>query len=165
MSLEAFRPAEVVYIGFGSNLGDREANFHRAQEKLQATPGIEVLRCSAAREYPPMGPPQPDYLNAVIEIRTTLEPERLLSALQGVEKELGRTRDVRWGPRTVDLDILFWQDRIVEAERLSVPHRGVPERLFVLEPLAELSPGLVDPRSGRTISQILAALRSRRANA
>jgi 2-amino-4-hydroxy-6-hydroxymethyldihydropteridine diphosphokinase len=159
------RPAEVVYIGFGSNLGDPEANFRRAKEQLQATPGIEVLRCSAAREYPAMGPPQPDYLNAVIEIRTRLEPEGLLSALQGIEKDMGRTRDLRCGPRTVDLDILFWQDRIVDTEKLSIPHRGASERLFVLEPLAELAPGLVDPRSRRTISQILASLRSQRANA
>jgi len=141
-------------------LGDREGNFREAQDRFRATPGVELLRSSALREYPPMGPPQPDYLNAVVEIRTTLEPEELLSALNRIEEELGRTRETRWCARTVDLDILFWGSKIVETDKLTIPHPGACERLFVLEPLAELTPDLVDPRSGQSISDILAALRS-----
>ena len=107
-----------------------------------------------------MGPPQPDYLNAALEIRTTLGPDQLLVALNKIEEEMGRTRETHWGARTADLDILFWGSKILETDRLTIPHPGACERLFVLEPLAELAPDLIDPRTGQRISEVLAALRS-----
>ena len=145
----------LVYVGCGSNLGDREANHRGAAAALKRTPGVRVMRCSSLREYPPMGPPQPDYLNGVIEVGTTLAPDELLAELHRIEADLGRQRQVHWGPRTMDLDILFWENRVVDTELLSIPHPGACERLFVLEPLSELAPDLVDPESGRTISEIL----------
>jgi dihydroneopterin aldolase/2-amino-4-hydroxy-6-hydroxymethyldihydropteridine diphosphokinase len=107
-----------------------------------------------------MGPPQPDYLNGVIELSTSLQPAALLAELNRIEAALGRERLIHWGPRTVDLDILFWGDLILDTETLTIPHPGACERLFVLEPLAELAPDLADPRSGKTVSEILASLRS-----
>lgn len=149
---------ETVYLGFGSNLGDRAVYYRRALAALTNAPGVEVIRHSALREYPPMGPAQPDYLNGVIEIRTTLPPRELLGTLQRIEAQLERTREIHWGPRTVDLDILFWGLKILEQEDLKIPHPGACERRFVLEPLSELCPGLVDPKSGRTVREILSKL-------
>ena len=149
---------QTVHLGFGSNLGDREASYRQSIEKLSSTTGVEVVRFSSLLENPPMGPPQPDYLNGVIEISTTLSPPDLLEQLQLIETKMGRTRDVVWGPRTVDLDILFWGSKILDSDDLKIPHPGACERRFVLEPLAEIAPDIIDPRSGRIISEILETL-------
>jgi 2-amino-4-hydroxy-6-hydroxymethyldihydropteridine diphosphokinase len=150
----------IVYIGFGTNVGDREDNYDQAIEELNAAGGVSVSRSSRLHEYPPMGPPQPDYLNGAIEISTTLRPTELLAELNRIEAALGRERVIHWGPRTVDLDILFWGDLILNTETLTIPHPGACERLFVLEPLVEIAPDLSDPRSGQKVSEILASLRS-----
>jgi dihydroneopterin aldolase/2-amino-4-hydroxy-6-hydroxymethyldihydropteridine diphosphokinase len=152
--------SSIVYIGFGTNIGDREDNYGQAIDKLNSSDGTSVLRQSQLHEYPPMGPPQADYLNGVIELSTILRPAGLLAELNRIEATLGRERIIHWGPRTVDLDILFWGDLILDTETLTIPHPGACERLFVLEPLAELVPDLVDPRSGKTVAEILESLRS-----
>jgi 2-amino-4-hydroxy-6-hydroxymethyldihydropteridine diphosphokinase len=152
--------SSIVYIGFGTNVGDREDNYEQAIEKLNTSDGTSVLRQSRLHEYPPLGPPQADYLNGVIELSTTLRPEGFLAELNRIEAALGRKRIIHWGPRTVDLDILFWGDLILDTETLTIPHPGACERLFVLEPLAELVPDLIDPRSGMTVAEILDSLRS-----
>ena len=149
---------QTVHLGFGSNLGDREASYRQSIEKLSSTIGVKVARFSSLLENPPMGPPQPDYLNGVIEISTPLSPHDLLEQLQLIETKMGRTRDVVWGPRTVDLDILFWGSKILDSDDLKIPHPGACERRFVLEPLAEIAPDIIDPRSGRIISEILETL-------
>lgn len=149
---------QTVHLGFGSNLGDREASYRQSIEKLGSTTGVKIARFSSLLENPPMGPPQPDYLNGVIEISTTLSPHDLLEQLQLIETKMGRTRDVVWGPRTVDLDILFWGSKILDSDDLKIPHPGACERRFVLEPLAEIAPDFIDPRSGRSISEILETL-------
>lgn len=107
-------------------------------EALDARPGIDVVRSSRVYETDPVGPPQPSYLNAVLEIRTELEPRELLEACLSVEAELGRERGERWGPRTLDVDVLTYDERTIEEPGLVVPHPRMHERGFVLVPLAEL---------------------------
>ena len=151
--------AATAYIGLGANLGDREAALRAALEALAATPGIEVDAVSAFRETEPVGfTDQPRFVNAAARLVTELPPRALLERLLAVERALGRTRDgPRWGPRTIDLDLLLYGDVVLEEPGLSVPHPRLAERRFVLEPLAELDPGLVVPRRG-PLGQLLATL-------
>ena len=143
-----------AYLGLGSNLGDRLANLQRALELLAAQPGIRVLRCSRVYETDPVGgPPQPDFLNAVVEVQTSFTPGELLAACRAAEEALARVRDERWGPRTIDIDILTFGDVVVDEPDLTVPHPRMHERGFVLAPLLELDP---DPRlpGGRRIGTL-----------
>jgi 2-amino-4-hydroxy-6-hydroxymethyldihydropteridine diphosphokinase len=144
-----------AYVGLGANLGDREAAILRAAELLQAR------RLSTIRETEPWGyVEQPPYLNAVAEIETDLRPQPLLERLLGIERSLGRLRlGPRWGPRTIDLDLLVYGDEMVDEPGLTVPHPLLHERLFVLEPLVELDPSLKIPGKG-TVSTLLARLES-----
>jgi 2-amino-4-hydroxy-6-hydroxymethyldihydropteridine diphosphokinase len=131
--------AITAYIGLGSNLGERERTLRRAVEWMDQTPGIWVQRVSALRETQPIGPAgQPDYLNAVAEIKTTLPPRGLLEALHTIEQRLGRVRTRRWGPRTVDLDILLYSRKKVRVPGLTIPHPEIQHRPFVQEALMEL---------------------------
>lgn len=145
----------LAYIGLGSNLGDREALIRHAAELIGAT------RLSTIRETEPWGnESQPMFLNAVAEIETALTPRRLLNHLLDVERRLGRERiGPRWGPRTIDLDLLLYGDETVTEPGLVVPHPRLSDRLFVLEPLAELIPAQKIPGSG-TVSEALAGLQS-----
>ena len=146
--------AEVrAYLGLGSNLGDRLANLQRAVDLLDATPGIRVERTSSVYETDPVGPPQPDYLNAVAELRTTLTARALLEACLAVEQALGRVRDERWGPRTLDVDVLTYGDERIDEPGLTVPHPRMHERAFVLIPLRELEPDPPLP-DGRSIDDV-----------
>jgi 2-amino-4-hydroxy-6-hydroxymethyldihydropteridine diphosphokinase len=130
-----------AYLGLGSNLGDRLATLRRAVDLLGETPGVEVAACSRIWETDPVGgPPQPDFLNVVLRIRTSLEPKDLLSACHEVEAALARVRDVRWGPRTVDVDILSIEGYVSDDPELIVPHPRVTDRAFVLLPLLDLDP-------------------------
>lgn len=144
-----------AYVGLGSNLGDRESMIVEAAEL------IDAVRLSAIRETEPWGyEEQPPFLNAVAEVETELEPRALLDRLLAVERELGRERSgPRWGPRTVDLDLLLYGDLAIDEPGLTVPHPHLTERLFVLEPLAELAPARKIPGNG-TVSQALAGLQS-----
>ncbi len=128
----------VSYIGLGSNLGDRKATLERALELMKQTAGIEVLRISNLEETPPMGPIQPVYLNAVVAIQTTLSALALLDALQAIEQQLGRTRGEHWGPRTIDLDILYYGQDVINHPRLTVPHPQIPHRYFVQRELKQV---------------------------
>ena len=149
----------VVYIGLGSNQGDRLANLRLAVEALKGIPGTQVARTSGIYATEPVGKAnQPEFLNLAAEIETGLEPGELLAALQNVEKELGRERGERWGPRIIDLDILYFGQRIVGQPDLIIPHPRAQQRAFVLEPLAELAPELVDPVTGKTVREMLAGL-------
>lgn len=131
--------ATTAFIALGSNLGDRLVNLQRAVDLLAGIEGIEVLRSSRVYETEPVGPPQPEYLNAVIEVRTTLEPGRLLAACLGVEDAMGRVRLERWGPRVVDVDVLTYGEEDVDEPDLTIPHPRMHERGFVLVPLLELT--------------------------
>jgi 2-amino-4-hydroxy-6-hydroxymethyldihydropteridine diphosphokinase len=139
-----------AYIGVGANLGDREPTMRAALAALDAKPGIRVVAVSSFRETDPVGyVDQPRFLNAAAEVETELDARALLDALLSVERGLGRTRDgPRYGPRTIDLDLLLFGDAELEEPGLTVPHPRLHERAFVLEPLAELDPGLVVPGRG-----------------
>jgi 2-amino-4-hydroxy-6-hydroxymethyldihydropteridine diphosphokinase len=148
-----------AYVGLGGNLGDREETLRRAVALIAAVEGVDLLAVSELRETDPVGVvDQPRFLNGAVKVETMLSPEALLDALLGIELELGRTRGTeRWGPRTVDLDLLLYGDEIVDEPGLHVPHPHVHERRFVLEPLAELDPDLEIPGRGR-VSALRAAV-------
>jgi len=149
----------TAYIGIGSNLGEREVTIRDALELLAADPELEVEAVSSIRETDPVGVvDQPRFLNAAIRLTTDLAPHALLERLLAVEQQLGRVRTgERYGPRTIDLDLLLYGDEIVDEPGLQVPHPRLAERRFVLEPLAELDPGLVVPGLG-PIQALLAKL-------
>ncbi|MDQ7858773.1 MAG: 2-amino-4-hydroxy-6-hydroxymethyldihydropteridine diphosphokinase [Armatimonadota bacterium] len=146
-----------VYLGLGANLGDRETTLARALEALAAR-GVRVLRRSPVYETEPVGRAnQPPFLNQVVEAETDLTPEELLEVAQAIERDHGRVRGERWGPRTLDLDILLFGDATVASARLHLPHPEVTRRRFVLQPLADLQPDLVLP-GGASVAEALAAL-------
>jgi 2-amino-4-hydroxy-6-hydroxymethyldihydropteridine diphosphokinase len=149
----------LALIGLGSNLGDRKARLDAAVAALAEAPGIVLQAVSRYHETAPVGGPagQGDYLNAAAAVETALEPLELLHVLQEIERRAGRVRTVHWGPRTLDLDLLLFGDRVIATDALQVPHPRMAERLFVLAPLAEIAPGAVDPVTGRTIAELLAA--------
>jgi 2-amino-4-hydroxy-6-hydroxymethyldihydropteridine diphosphokinase len=150
-----------AYVGLGANLGDREATLERAVELLEQRPGVEVVAVSSFRETDPVGYlDQPRFLNGAVAIETSLAPADLLDELLAVEQELGRVREgPRYGPRTVDLDLLLVDGLVLDAPGLTVPHPRLHERAFALEPLAELDPALVVPGRG-PVSQLLQQLES-----
>ena len=150
-----------AYVGLGSNLGDRESVIADAVSALGSHPEIEVLRVSTLRETEPWGPiDQPRFLNGAVAVDTTLAPRALLGVLLDVERGLGRVRHERWGPRTIDLDLLLYGDTVVDEPGLTVPHPRLRERAFVLEPLLELDRSLLVPGEGPA-SELLAALAER----
>lgn len=150
---------ETAYIGLGSNLGDRLAALEAALGALARLEGLDLVAVSAAYETAPVGPvAQGDYLNAVTQVRTRLKPRALLEALLQIERGHGRERRERWGPRTLDLDLLLWGRVRVAEPGLVVPHPRLTERRFVLEPLLEIAPDLVHPDGGRPLAHDLAAL-------
>ena len=148
----------LAYVGLGANLGPREITLLRAVDLLAETEGVEVRAVSQLRETEPVGVvDQPLFLNGAVVLDTSLSPRELLDRLLEIERELGRVRDVRWGPRVVDLDLLVYGDRQIDEPGLRVPHPRLHERRFALEPLAELDPELDVPGLGR-VENALAAL-------
>jgi 2-amino-4-hydroxy-6-hydroxymethyldihydropteridine diphosphokinase len=150
--------ADRVFVGLGSNVGDRLGKLKAAAGALDGLPSTRVVGRSPVYETSPVGPRQRDFLNAVVEVRTAAEPAEFLRCLQGIERRLGRRRRAKWGPREIDLDILFHGRRRVRAGKLSVPHPRLRERLFVLRPLADLAPRFKDPVSGASVRALLGRL-------
>jgi 2-amino-4-hydroxy-6-hydroxymethyldihydropteridine diphosphokinase len=147
-----------AYVGLGANLGPREETIRRALDLLQRASGVDVVAVSELRETDPVGvADQPRFLNGVAALETSLIARELLDLLLDVERELGRVRDERWGPRVIDLDLLLYGDETLDEPGLRVPHPRLHERRFALEPLAELAPELEIPGRGR-VSALLAAL-------
>lgn len=137
-------------LGLGSNLGDRLGHLQGALDALAAEPGLAVVAVSEVVETDPVGgPEQPDFLNAVVVVDTSLSPEELLGLAQRVERSAGRTRDVRWGARTLDVDLLAVGDLVRAGERLQLPHPRAHTRAFVLTPWAQVDPDFVVPGRGR----------------
>lgn len=133
-----------AWIGLGANLGDARATLRSAVQAMAALPGTRVLRASSLYRSAPVDANGPDYLNAVVELDTTLAPLDLLHALQAIEQGAGRERPYRNAPRTLDLDLLLYHEQRLNGAQLTVPHPRMYERAFVLLPLAELAPALVD---------------------
>jgi 2-amino-4-hydroxy-6-hydroxymethyldihydropteridine diphosphokinase len=147
-----------AYVGLGANLGPREVTLLRAADLLAAADGVEVVAVSQLRETDPVGVvEQPPFLNGAIALDTSLSPRAVLELLLEIEEELGRVRGERWGPRTVDLDLLVYGDERVDEDGLHVPHPRLHERRFALEPLAELDPELEIPGLG-SVSALLDGL-------
>jgi len=146
----------TVYLGLGSNLGDRLDNLNRARRALRRLPATTLLAVSGCYETEPVGGPpgQSSYYNAVVCLTTSLEPHALLRQTRRIERACGRVRDERWGPRTLDIDILLYDDRISDDPELILPHPRLHERGFVLAPLAELAPGLHLPGQGDTVGEL-----------
>ncbi len=145
--------SERVFIGLGTNLGDRQENLARARELLSEK--LSLTAVSRIYETEPWGyADQPKFLNQVIAGETELTPTRLLDFLKRIEKKIGREQTFRYGPRVIDLDILFYGDRVVKTKRLEIPHPRIAQRAFVLVPLAELAPGLVHPVTGKSVEEV-----------
>ncbi|NPV28703.1 MAG: 2-amino-4-hydroxy-6-hydroxymethyldihydropteridine diphosphokinase [Firmicutes bacterium] len=144
-----------AYVGLGSNLGDRAANLGRARQELDSHPQIRITRTSSLYESEPVGfLDQGWFLNQVVEIETDLDPFALLRVLQGIENTLGRKREIRWGPRVIDLDLLLFDNRTLATPELVLPHPRMYERNFVLVPLHEIAPDLLHP-DGRSTREHL----------
>jgi 2-amino-4-hydroxy-6-hydroxymethyldihydropteridine diphosphokinase len=149
---------KTVYLGLGSNMGDREAWLRSALASLDK-PDLKLRRVSSAWETEPGGlRDQAWFLNLAVEFETVLFPKQLLQRTSRIENELGRKRTVRNGPRTIDIDILLYGDSIVKSPELEIPHPRFHERRFTLAPLAELDADLRDPATGRTVAELLHAL-------
>ena len=135
-----------VFLGLGSNLDDSRRNIQIAADLLARTEFLEIKQLSPLYSTPPMGPQnQADFVNAVAEIQTTLDPQDLLIVCKSIEAQMGRVISERWGPRVIDIDILVYDDQIFRAENLQIPHTGISQRSFVLYPLADLAPELDIP--------------------
>ena len=146
---------QIVYLGLGSNVGDREEYIEQAIFLLPKKKNIEFIRRSTNYESEPVGKEdQPAFLNAAVMIKTSLTPQKLLEETQEIETALGREREVEWGPRTIDIDILLFGDQIVSEDDLSIPHPLMHERMFVLQPLKEIAPRVIHPVLEKSISEL-----------
>ena len=149
----------MIYIGIGANLGDREKTLQKATGILDAKPKITVVAASAVYETVPVGVvEQPHFLNAVLQVHTSLSARSLLNCLLAIERDFGRVRETRWGPRTLDLDILLYGDAIINQPGLQVPHPHLHEREFVLVPLCDLKPDLKHPVLDQSIQFLTESL-------
>ena len=145
-----------AYLGLGSNKGDRTSNMREAVHRLSNIDHIIIGNISPVYETAPVGgPEQTDYLNAVIELETDLNAEELLNTCRGIEKDMGRIRKEHWGPRIIDIDVLFWGQIVFTSPSLTVPHPRIHERAFVLRPLADIAPDMVHPVFGLTVREML----------
>ena len=148
-----------IFIGLGANLGDAERTLGTAAEQISRLPGTTVRGRSSLWATAPLGPAQPEYRNAVVEVTSSLDPQRMLAGLLAIERAHGRERRERWGPRVLDLDLLLWGEETVDQPGLHLPHPELHRRRFVLEPLAELAPGLEHPLLRKTIVELLPSVR------
>ncbi len=144
----------IIHIGIGSNIGNRSDNCQKAIQAL-LNKGIRAIKVSSAYETEPWGmKEQPGFINMALEAETTLSPESLLAALKDIEKNMKRADTIRWGPRIIDLDILFYDNIILDTDEVKIPHPLMCKRDFVLLPLSEIAPHKVHPAEGKTIVQL-----------
>lgn len=155
VSVKIKRGWHRAYIGVGSNMGDRMEYINQAIDAIEAQDDTKVVHVSSLIETKPYGGvKQDDFLNGCIAIDTLKEPEELLDFLMDVEAQAGRVRTIHWGPRTLDLDILMYDDLVMNERKLTIPHKEMHKRLFVLEPLEEIAPYLMHPLLGKTVTQL-----------
>ena len=148
-----------AFIGAGANLGEPVRQLRQAREQLEKAPGVKFLAASSFYRTQPVGPvEQPPFVNAVFAIECGLGPRELLALLLDIEEKMGRVRKERWGPRVIDLDLLFFGDAVIREKGLEAPHPRLHERRFVLAPLADIAPGFVHPVLQKTVSELLAGL-------
>lgn len=160
VSIKIKRKWQTVYLGIGSNLGDKQKNMNEAVKLLGNEPKIIIEKVSNFIISKPMGEVKQDnFLNGAIEIKTLLEPLELLKVVNDIENKLGRVREIHWGPRTIDIDILLYGDRVIRNEELIIPHYGMYQRDFVLQPMNEIAPQVIHPLLNQTIYQLLLALK------
>ncbi|MEN6389025.1 MAG: 2-amino-4-hydroxy-6-hydroxymethyldihydropteridine diphosphokinase [Syntrophomonas sp.] len=155
----------IVYVGLGSNLGDKKANLEKALKMLERADGVRITRVSSVYQSEPWGvTDQDDFLNQVIEVETELDALTLLHLLQTIEINMGRRRVAKWGPRNIDMDILLYGNEVLHSEELQVPHAHMRERLFVLLPLQEINSEIVFPDDGTSLREVLVRVPVRERN-
>ncbi len=148
-----------VYCGLGSNKGDKLAFLFEAIEQIGANPDCEIINTSSVYETTPMGESnQENYLNAAVEIETKLDIYKFHHLMKSIESKIGRKKTFRWGPREIDIDILFFDNEVINTDELSVPHKGITERDFVLVPLLEIAPEITMPDSGKKLKEFIISL-------
>ena len=156
-SVPSIEPSPIfeVYLGLGSNLGDRKRNIEKAIDLLGKTSNIKTSSISKFYETAPIGlKDQPNFLNAAIKVETTLKPLKLLAVCQSIERRLKRVRTIRWGPRTIDIDILLYGDLIIKSDKLTIPHPEMHKREFVLKPLNDIAPSVIHSLNGKTVAEL-----------
>lgn len=160
MGVRSLPPGKEAFIALGGNLGDVRQSFEGARDMLAADTGIELLASSLLYASPPMGPQnQPDYLNAVLLVITSHAPLELLHRMQSIELHFGRRRDgQRWGERTLDLDLIAYNDTQMQLPELTLPHPGMKERMFVLQPICDIRPAWRHPATGETATLLMEQL-------
>ncbi len=148
-----------AFIGAGANLGEPVRQIKQALDELEKSPGVRLLGASSLYRTQPVGPvEQPPFINAVFALECGMNPHELLALLLSVEEKMGRVRKERWGPRVIDLDLLFYDEMVISGQGLEVPHPRLHERRFVLVPLVELAPDIIHPVIKKTVFDVLAAL-------
>ena len=155
VAVEITRKWHTVYLSLGTNMGDKKKNLLEAIEKIGKLENTKVTSQSTILETEPFGYTEQDmFLNACIEIKTLFTPQELLEKLLSIELEMGRVRTIKWGPRIIDIDILFFDDEIIQDKNLAVPHPWISERMFVLEPLCEIAPNLIHPLERKPVATL-----------
>lgn len=155
VAVEITRKWHTAYLSLGTNMGDKKKNLLEAIEKINTLENTKVTSESSILETEPFGYTEQDmFLNACIEIKTLFTPQELLEKLLAIELEMGRVRTIKWGPRVIDIDILFFDDEIIQDKNLCIPHSWICERMFVLEPLCEIAPNLVHPLERKPITTL-----------
>lgn len=160
VAIEISRKWHKVYLSLGSNMGDKRENLLEAIKKVGELENTEVVKSSTILETEPFGYIEQDnFLNACLEVKTLLTPQEFLSSILKIELDMGRVREIKWGPRVIDIDILFYDDEIIQEDNLAVPHPWICEREFVLEPLSEIAPNYVHPLERKTIMMLARKLK------
>lgn len=160
VAVEISRKWHKVYLSLGSNMGDKRENLLEAIKKVGELENTEVVKSSTILETEPFGYIEQDnFLNACLEVKTLLTPQEFLSSILKIELDMGRVREIKWGPRVIDIDILFYDNEIIQEDNLAVPHPWICEREFVLEPLSEIAPNYVHPLERKTIMMLARKLK------
>lgn len=160
VAIEISRKWHKVYLSLGSNMGDKRENLLEAIKRVGELENTEVVKSSTILETEPFGYIEQDnFLNACLEVKTLLTPQEFLSSILKIELDMGRVREIKWGPRVIDIDILFYDDEIIQEDNLAVPHPWICEREFVLEPLSEIAPNYVHPLERKTIMMLARKLK------